>query len=115
MSDDYQIGIEEEYFVVDLRTRNVRATMPKKFYRAAKALLKDRLSGEMLQWQIEVMTSPCKSIGEVRRELAQLRSTLANQAERHRLGIIAASTHPIALWREQKQTPKERYSKVVSD
>ena len=28
---------------------------------------------------------------------------------------MAASTHPIALWREQKQTPKERYSKVMSD
>ena len=115
MSDDYQIGIEEEYFVVDLRTRNVRATMPKKFYRTAKALLKDRLTSEMLQCQIEVMTSPCKSIGESRRQLAELRSALAEQAGRHRLGIMAASTHPIALWREQKQTPKERYSKVMSD
>jgi carboxylate-amine ligase len=85
-----------------LRTRNVRATMPKKFYRAAKALLKDRLTGEMLQCQIEVMTSPCKSIGEARPELAQLRSTLADQAGRHSLGIVAASTHTIALWREQQ-------------
>jgi hypothetical protein len=31
MSDEYQIGIEEEYFVVDVRTRNARATMAKKF------------------------------------------------------------------------------------
>ena len=115
MPDDYQIGIEEEYFVVDLRTRNVRATMPRKFYRTAKALLKDRLTSEMLQCQIEVTTSPCKSIGEARQELAQLRSALAEQAGRHGLGIMAASTHPIALWREQKQTPKERYSKVMSD
>ncbi len=49
MSGDYQIGIEEEYFVVDLRTRNVRAVMPKKFYRTGKALLRDRLTNEMLQ------------------------------------------------------------------
>jgi glutamate---cysteine ligase / carboxylate-amine ligase len=70
MSGDYQIGIEEEYFVVDLRTRNVRATIPKKFHRAAKTLLKDRLTGEMLQCQIEVMTSPCKSVDEAREELA---------------------------------------------
>jgi carboxylate-amine ligase len=115
MSDDYQIGIEEEYFVVDLRTRNVRATMPKKFYRTAKTLLKDRLTNEMLQCQVEVTTSPCKSIGEARQEIALLRSVLAEQAGRHGLGIVAASTHPIALWREQKQTPKERYSKVMSD
>jgi carboxylate-amine ligase len=115
MSNDYQIGIEEEYFVVDLRTRNVRATMPKKFYRAAKTLLKDRLANEMLQCQIEVATSPCRSIGEARQEIAQLRGALAEQAARQGLGIVAASTHPIALWREQKQTPKERYSKVMSD
>jgi carboxylate-amine ligase len=115
MSNEYQVGIEEEYFVVDLRTRNLRTTMPKKFYRTAKALLKDRLTTEMLQCQIEVTTSPCKSIGEARQELAQLRSALAEQAGRHGLGIMAASTHPIALWREQKQTPKERYSKVMSD
>jgi carboxylate-amine ligase len=115
MPDDYKIGIEEEYFVVDLGTRNVRATMPKKFYRTAKALLKDRLTSEMLQCQIEVMTSPCKSISQARQELAQLRSMVAEQAGRHDLGIMAASTHPIASWREQKQTPKERYSKVMGD
>ncbi len=115
MSGDYQIGIEEKYFVVDLRTRNVRAVMPKKFYRTTKALLRERLTNEMLQCQIEVTTSPCRSIGDARRELAQLRSVLAEQAGRHGLGIMAASTHPIVLWREQKQTPKERYSKVMSD
>jgi glutamate---cysteine ligase / carboxylate-amine ligase len=115
MSSAYQVGIEEEYFVVDLRTRNVRTTMPRKFYRGAKALLKDRLTSEMLQCQIEVTTPPCKSIGEAGQELAQLRTMLAKQAGRHGLGIMAASTHPTALWREQKRTPQERYSKVARD
>jgi hypothetical protein len=63
MSADYQIRIEEEYCVVDLRSRNGRATMPKTIHRAAKTLLKDRL-GEILQCQIELMTSPCKSVDE---------------------------------------------------
>ena len=115
MSAPYKVGIEEEYFVVDLRTRNLRATMPKKFYRTAKALLKDRVTTEMLQCQIEVTTSPCESIGEARRELIRLRSVLAENAGRHGLGIMAAGTHPIALWREQKQTAKERYGKVMSE
>jgi len=115
MSAPYKVGIEEEYFVVDLRTRNLRTTMPKKFYRTSKALLQDRLTTEMLQCQIEVTTSPCKSIGEARRELAQLRRALAENARRHGLGIMAAATHPIALWREQKQTAKERYGKVMNE
>jgi carboxylate-amine ligase len=115
MSSQYKVGIEEEYFVVDLRTRNLRTTMPKKFYRAAKALLKDRVTAEMLQCQIEVTTSPCESIDEVRRELIKLRSMLAETAGRDGLGIMAAATHPIALWREQKQTAKERYGKVMNE
>jgi glutamate---cysteine ligase / carboxylate-amine ligase len=115
MSAPYKVGIEEEYFVVDLRTRNLRTTMPKKFYRTSKALLKDRLTTEMLQCQIEVTTSPCKSIGEARQELVQLRRALAENARRHGLGIMAAATHPIALWREQKQTAKERYGKVMNE
>jgi carboxylate-amine ligase len=112
---EYKVGIEEEYFVVDLRTRNLRTTMPRKFYRAAKTLLKDRLTVEMLQCQIEVTTSPCKSMSEARRELVELRRTLAETANRDGLGIVAAATHPIALWREQKQTAKERYGKVMSE
>src|SRR6202040_3062884 len=115
MSNQYKVGIEEEYFVVDLRTRNLRTTMPKKFYRTAKALLKDRLTTEMLQCQIEVTTSPCESIGEARRELIRLRSVLAENAGRHGLGIMAAGTHPIALWRQQKQTAKEGYGKGLSE
>jgi len=114
-NDAYKIGVEEEYFVVDRRTRNLRTTMPKKFYRTAKALLRDRVTAEMLQCQIEVTTSPCKSIGEARSELIELRSALAETAARHGLGIMAAATHPIALWREQKQTEKERYGKVMSE
>jgi glutamate---cysteine ligase / carboxylate-amine ligase len=115
MSSEYLVGIEEEYFVVDLRTRNLRTTMPKKFYRTAKTLLKDRLTTEMLQCQIEVTTAPCQSIGQARQELAHLRRALSENAGRHGLGIMAAGTHPIALWREQKQTAKERYGKVMDE
>src|SRR5579862_7910695 len=115
MSEDYTIGIEEEYFVVDLRSRNARTTMPKKFYRKSKSLLRDHVTSEILQCQIEVMTSPCKLVDDAQRELKRLRATLAEQAARDQLGVLAASTHPIAQWREQKPTPKDRYGKVMDD
>jgi carboxylate-amine ligase len=89
--------------------------MPRKFYWNAKAQLKDCPSSEMLRCQIEVMTPPCASMIDARRELARLRGALSDQAARYGLGIMAASTHPTALWREQKQTPKDRYSTVMSD
>jgi glutamate---cysteine ligase / carboxylate-amine ligase len=109
----YRIGIEEEYFVVDLKTRNVRTTMPQKFFRSCKRELKDHVTNEMLQSQIEVMTSPCKTMAEAHDQIRHLRNTLATEAARYDLGIVAASTHPIALWREQKVTQKDRYSEIT--
>ena len=115
MSDNYQIGIEEEYFVVDARTRNVRTTMPKKFFRSCKVRLQNHVTNEMLQSQIEVMSWPCNTIAEVRQQVAHFRSVVGGEAERFGLGIVAAGTHPLAMWREQEQTAKARYSEVMSD
>jgi carboxylate-amine ligase len=114
-SRGYRIGIEEEYFIIDLKTRNLRTRMPKKFFRLSKRYLSERVNNEMLQAQIEITTSPCETMVEARIQVQDARNVLAEQAARHDLGIIAASTHPFAFWREQKATPKERYGKIASD
>ena len=111
----YTIGIEEEYFVVDARTLNLRRTMPKKFFRSAKRHLKEHVTSEMLQSQIEVTTSPCRTVAEAREQVAYVRAALSELAGRHGLAIIAASTHPLALWHEQKPTADERYDKIATD
>lgn len=111
----YRIGIEEEYFVSDLKTRNVRRTMSKAFYRGCKDELGDVVTRELLQSQIEVRTPPCTTMEEARTHLTHYRSVLARHAEKHGLAIIAAGTHPLAVWPEQRQTPKERYGKVTED
>jgi carboxylate-amine ligase len=111
----YRFGIEEEYFISDLRTKNVRHTMSKRFFRACKKELGDAVMNEMLQSQIEVATSPCESMAEGRDQLRTFRATLARQAACHGLAIVAAGTHPLALWHEQKQTPKERYGSLMAD
>src|ERR1700704_2247504 len=95
----YRFGIEEEYFVW-----NVRHTMSKRFFRACKKELRDAVMNEMLQSQIEVATAPCRSMDEAREQLRRFRSTLARRAAGHGLAIVASGTHPLALWHEQKQT-----------
>jgi len=111
----YRFGIEEEYFVTDMRTRNVRHSMSQRFFRACKKELGDSVMSEMLQSQIEVVTSPCDSMEQAREQLKRFRSVVAKRGNGHGLGIVAAGTHPLALWHEQKQTPKERYNDVISD
>jgi carboxylate-amine ligase len=58
----YQFGIEEEYFISDLRSKTVRSRMSKRFFRACKKVLGDRVMNEMFQSQIEVATSPCQTM-----------------------------------------------------
>jgi carboxylate-amine ligase len=111
----YRFGIEEEYFVTDLRTRNVRHVMSQRFFRACKKELGASVTNEMLQSQIEVATSPCETMTEAREQLLRFRRVLAKHAAGHGLGIVAAGTHPLALWHEQKQTPKARYDEVMHD
>jgi carboxylate-amine ligase len=111
----YRFGIEEEYFVTDMRTRNVRHVMSKRFFRACKKELGDSVTNEMLQSQIEVATSPCENMSQAREQLQKFRSVIAKRATGHGLGIVACGTHPLALWHEQKQTPKARYNEVMAD
>src|SRR5207244_6468587 len=48
-------------------------------------------------------------------QIGRFRRVLADHAAEHGLGIIAAGTHPFAIWSEQKQTPKDRYAEVMID
>jgi len=111
----YRFGIEEEYFISDLRSKSVRSRMSKRFFRACKKALGDRVMNEMLQSQIEVATLPCESMQEAREQLRELRRTLAKHAAGHGLAIVAAACHPLALWYEQEQTAKDRYAPIMAD
>ena len=106
----FTIGVEEEYLLVDRRSRNLVSEPPAALIEECAALSPaGRVSPEFLQAQIEVGTTVCNSLDEVRNDLAHLRRTVAAVSGKHGLAPIASSTHPFALWREQKHTDKERY------
>jgi carboxylate-amine ligase len=111
----YQFGIEEEFFITDTRTGNVRRTMSKSFFRACKKDLGEAVTNEMLQSQIEVGTTPCETMAQAREQLRRFRAVLSKHAADHGLGIVAAGTHPFALWHEQRPTRKDRYGEMVAD
>src|SRR5947208_4330438 len=115
MHGDFSFGIEEEYFLVDAKTKLVMRHMPEAFLAAAKTATGDHARGEFLQSQIELTSSPHVSFATARAELRHLRQTLAIVAAEHGLAILAAGTHPTALWGGSLQTPKERYDVVMAD
>jgi carboxylate-amine ligase len=115
MDETFTIGIEEEYFLVDARTKSVAEHVPPAFFEAARAATGGRTSAELLQPQIEVISSPHASMARAGAELRELRQLVAATAAEHGLAILAAGTHPTASWRDARQTAKQRYDTVMDD
>ncbi|MGC1777398.1 MAG: carboxylate-amine ligase [Xanthobacteraceae bacterium] len=113
--DDFQFGIEEEYFLSDAETGEVPAETPESLFETAAFGASGHIGREFLQAQIEVATEPHCRVDDARMELRQLRLNAAAAAAEHGLSILACGTHPLASWRESVQSPKDRYDKVMDD
>lgn len=111
----FTLGIEEEYLLVDRDSRDLVKERPGAMMAELERLLPNRVVPEFLNSQIEIGTQVCRNIAEAREELKHLRGTVARVAEQHGLGLIAASTHPLANWVEQTHTDKDRYNVLAHD
>lgn len=113
-SPTFTFGIEEEYHLVDLRSRDLAAA-PAPLMEACKMQLGDRVSPEFLQSQIEIGTGVCHLFAAARTEIADLRREVATLAREHGLAPIAAGTHPFGRWSGLEHTPKQRYEMLARD
>ncbi|MDH5621453.1 MAG: carboxylate-amine ligase [Gammaproteobacteria bacterium] len=109
----FTIGVEEEYLLVDKGTRALVIDPPATLMAEAEEKCGNQVTSELLRSQIEVGTKVCKNVQEVRQDLARLRRSVVEVADRHGLAPIAASTHPFSSWTEQKHTRKDRYNALT--
>ena len=110
----FTIGVEEEYLLVDPDTRDLASRPPKGFMERCKEALGPHVTHEFLQSQVEVGTRVCRSASEVRDELIRFRRTISDIARDCGLRMIAASTHPWAIWHQQVPVEMERY-RILSE
>ncbi len=107
----FSVGIEEEYLLVDRRSRDLVTDMPPGMLEDCSELAAEQpVSRELLRSQIEVGTRVCPKLSESRAALTALRRAVVEVAARHGLAPIAASTHPFAVWQQQKHTERDRYN-----
>lgn len=111
---DFTIGIEEEYLLVD-RNSLMLAKAPDALMDQCTAALGGQVSPEYLQCQIEIGTGVCATINEARDDLRRLRTTVRDVAAAYNLAPIAASCHPLADWKQQHHTEKDRYNQLRKD
>ena len=105
----FTVGVEEEYFVVDRTTRDLVPDIPGELRSALEQPPVGMTSPEFIRSQIEIGTPVSKDVVELREYLGEMRRFVADTVSEAGMAIIAASTHPFAVWGDQKFTDKERY------
>lgn len=115
MSEDYKFGIEEEYFINDAVKRDVARGRIREFFQSCSEHLSEDIQPEMLEPQVEIATTPVLDFADARSQLVNLRSSVGAIAREHNLSIMAAGTHPLAVWARVRPTPQPRYGKVMHD
>ncbi len=111
---EFTLGIEEEYLLVDRDSCALREA-PEGLLEACAGDLGDQVSPEYLQCQIEIGTRVCRTIPEAREDLRRCRAAVSKHAARWNLSPIAVSCHPLADWKQQHHTDKERYNRLHAD
>jgi len=110
----FTLGVEEEFQVVDPETRELRSHVQQLFDQGRK-VLQERIRPELHQSVVEIGTGVCKSVGEARREITEMRTSLARLARQNGLRIAAAGTHPFSHWADVAITPNPRYEQIIQD
>lgn len=111
--EEYSLGVEEEYQIVDSKTCELLASGGRAVQRRAQRALGDEGMPELLTSQVEAISPICHTLTEVRAEIARLRRTVNEEAAKEGGRIAAASTHPFSHWRGQRTTPKKRYKRIM--
>jgi carboxylate-amine ligase len=111
----FTLGIEEEYLLVNLDTMELAVDPPTAIIEECAKQSGGQVTPELLRSQVEIGTKVCTDVQEARADLARLRRTVVEVAEKHGYAPIAASTHPFGHWQRQKPTAKERYSHLATE
>ena len=111
----WTFGLEEEFFLVDPRTRALCADVPASLLHACRRRVGDAVTPELLRSQIEIVSPVFHDPDQAAVEMAALRRGVAEVAGEKDLRVVAAGTHPIANWAGQVETRKSRYRRLVRD
>lgn len=104
------IGVEEEFHLVDLKTRRLTA-------RAAQLLaeLSDDYVAELQRCVIEVNSSVVDSLEGLHTELVGRRRVLVDAAAELGMGVVAAGAVPLSVPAEMQVTQTSRYRQMLTN
>lgn len=110
----FTLGVEEEFAIVDPETRELRSHI-EQIIADGRSQLHERVRPELHQSVVEVGTGICKDVGEVRRDVTELRRGIIRLGHENGLRVAATGTHPFSHWADQAITDHPRYKDIVDE
>ncbi len=112
---DYSFGIEEEFFLCCPETGALGTGAAGDLLHAARRRLGDSVTCEMLESQIEIVSPVFHHVAEASLVMGQLRRALAEVVGAAGSSLVAAGTHPLGVWHEQRPSSGQRYERLMSE
>jgi glutamate---cysteine ligase / carboxylate-amine ligase len=104
------LGIEEEFHLVDLKTRRLAARAPELLDQ-----LSDTYVAELQACVVEMNSSVVDTLADLRGDLENHRRVLADNAALLGLGVVAAGAVPLSVPAEMQVTPTARFRQMLAD
>ncbi len=111
----FTLGVEEEYLLVDLESRDLVSDPPPELMEQCVERCGDQVHPELMRSQIEIGTKVCKNVKQASTEVRSLRKIIAEISNEYGYAPIAVSSHPFARWLAQKQTKRDRYLDLTQE
>jgi carboxylate-amine ligase len=115
MESTPRFGIEEEYFLTDLNTRQMISEPGAELLKECHDAVGQGFAFEMFQGQIEVASPIFATAEQATDFLRGVRSRLNHALAGYGLGLLCAGTHPLARWRDQRATRGPHFDQLYQE
>src|SRR5512132_1474477 len=115
-SEDFTVGIEEEFAILDPETLSL-AQRYEELRQGADSdeLLSESISGELLHSEIEIRSGRGSDFADAVARQREVRARLFSRAADHGVALAATGTHPWSPWQEQRIIDTDHYRRVEED
>ena len=113
-SEDFTVGIEEEFGILDPETHELVQRFEE--LRAAAVanddVLRESISGELISSEIEIRSGRGANLADALLRQREARARLFRLAAEHGVLLSATGTHPWSPWQDQKIIDTDHYRRV---
>ena len=115
-SDDFTVGIEEEFQILDPQTRALTQRFEElRDAAAADPDLAERVAGELISSEIEIRSEKGAGFAEALASQRDARRRLFRLAADHGVLLAATGTHPWSPWWDQRIIDTDHYQRLLKE